>query len=179
MPWPKGSTLAACSGIDELPWAAQVLPESGTAIGQVQPDGRLQVHWRVGEPVAALAMRKSDGAVFATAPQSGTIFLFAPGQSGVRRLASIPKGSGRLGGMAFDDQGGIWVALFDGWSVVRVTRDGQLERVIGLPVPCATDLAFIGDGGQRRLLITTQRQSVALDVLASAPLSGHLLVAAL
>lgn len=178
-PWPEGRTLAACAGPDGRLWAALALPEAGTAIGQVQPDGRLQVHWRIGEPLAALAMRGDDGSLFATAPQSGAILVLVPGQPGVRRLATVPKGSGRLGGLAFDDQGGIWAALCDGWSVVRFTMDGQVERVIGLPVPCATDLAFRIEKDRRQLVITTQRHSVALEVLATAPLSGRLLVAAL
>ena len=178
-PWPDGRTLAARAGNEGCPWAALALPEAGTAVGQVRPDGRLQVHWRVGEPLAALAVRSDDGSLFATAPQSGAILLFVPGQPGVRRLATVPKGSGRLGGLTFDDQGGIWAALCDGWSVVRFTMDGQVERVIGLPVPCPTDLAFRVEKGRRQLVITTQRQSVPLEVLATAPLSGRLLVAAL
>ena len=178
-PWPEGRTLAACAGPDGRLWAALALPEAGTAIGQVQPDGRLQVHWRIGEPLAALSVRSDDGSLFATAPQSGAILVLVPGQPGVRRLATVPKGSGRLGGLAFDDQGGIWAALCDGWSVVRFTMDGQVERVIGLPVPCATDLAFRIEKDRRQLVITTQRHSVALEVLATAPLSGRLLVAAL
>ena len=178
-PWPEGSTLAACGAIDGQPWAALALPEAGTAIGRVQADGKLQVHWRIGEPIASLAQRESDGAIFATAPQSGTIFFFTAGQGGARRLATVPRGSGRLGGLAFDDQGGVWAALSDGWSIVRFTMEGQLDRVIGLPVPCPTDLLFTKRDGERQLLVTTQRQSVSLDTLATAPLSGRLLLAAL
>lgn len=96
------------------------------------------------------------------------------GTAAVRRLATVPRGSGRLSGLAFDAAGGIWTALCDGWSVVRFSADGQLDRVVGLPVPCATDLVFGGPDGQQRY-ITTARQSVALDTLASVPLSGLLL----
>jgi sugar lactone lactonase YvrE len=67
-------------------------------------------------------------------------------------------------------------ALCDGWSVVRFTMEGQLERVIGLPVPCPTDVAFRHQGGVRELVVTTQRQSVPLDTLSTAPLSGQLLL---
>lgn len=108
---------------------------------------------------------------------SGAILLLKPGQGAVRRLATVPKGSGRVSGLAFDAQGGIWTALCDGWSVVRFSPDGQLVRVVGLPVPCATDLAFSpkpeATGGER-LVITTARHSVPLDTLANAPLSGRL-----
>ncbi|RCW69581.1 IclR family transcriptional regulator domain-containing protein [Pseudorhodoferax soli] len=179
LPWPAGSTLAACSGADGALWAALALPESGAAIGLVQADGRLQVHWRVSEPVAALRWRAGDaahdGALLATAPGSGAILLLQPGQHQVRRLATMPKGSGRLGGLAFDEHGGVWVALAEGWSVVRFTLEGQLDRVIGLPVPSATDLAFDAAGSHGRLHITSARNSVPLDALGAAPLSGRLL----
>ena len=177
--WPAGSTLAACSGTGEELWAVLALPESGSAIGQVLPDGKFQVHWRLGEPIAALRWRPGevgqDGALLATAPDSGAILMLQPGQSAVRRLATMPKGSGRVGGLAFDNQGGVWVALIDGWSVVRFTPDGLLDRVIGLPVPSATDVAFDHYGAQDRLSITTARNSVPLDALSAAPLSGRLL----
>jgi hypothetical protein len=178
-PWPEGKTLAACSGADGVIWVAVGLPEAGSAIGQLQSDGRLKTFWRIGEPVAALCCWGEDGSVFATVPQSGAILVMTPGQSSVRRLATLPRGSGRLGGLAFDDQGGIWTALCDGWSVVRFTMEGQLDRVIGLPVPCATDVAFMKRDGSRELVITTQRQSVPLDTLSTAPMSGQLLVARL
>ncbi|SCK12802.1 transcriptional regulator, IclR family [Variovorax sp. HW608] len=178
-PWPEGKTLAACLGADGVIWVAVGLPEAGTAIGQLKPDGRLKIFWRIGEPVAALCCWGEDGSVFATVPQSGAILVMTPGQSSVRRLATVPRGSGRLGGLAFDDQGGIWTALCDGWSVVRFTMEGQLDRVIGLPVPCATDVAFVKREGSRELAITTQRQSVPLDTLSTAPMSGQLLVARL
>ncbi|WP_077003089.1 IclR family transcriptional regulator C-terminal domain-containing protein [Variovorax sp. KK3] len=179
LPWPTGTTLAACAGVNATLWAALSLPEGGSAIGQVQPDGKLKVHWRLSEAVGALRWRGDDGTLFATAPQSGSILMTTPGDATVRRLATVPRGSGRLGGLAFDDQGGVWAALCDGWSVVRFTMDGQLERVVGLPVPCATDLAFRVVDGVRQLVITTQRQSVPLDTLTTAPLSGRLLVARL
>lgn len=97
----------------------------------------------------------------------------------VKRLATVPRGSGRLGGLAFDDQVDVWTALCDGWSVVRFTLEGQLNSVISLPVPCATDVAFRRHGGVRELVMTTQRQSVPLDTLPTAPQSGQRLVARL
>jgi len=49
-----------------------------------------------------------------------------------------------------------------------------LDRVVGLPVPCPTDVALVGE----RLYITTARQPVPLDALDKAPLSGRLLCVA-
>ena len=76
-----------------------------------------------------------------------------------------------MSGLAVDEQGGAWTALRDGWSVVRVAPDGNLDRVVGLPVPCPTDVALV----EGMLYITTARQPVPLDYLEKAPLSGRLL----
>ncbi len=177
-PWPAGQVLAACNGADDTIWAALALPEGGCAIGRLRADGTLDVAWRMGEAVQALGWHAQAQTLYATAPGSGSVLRLQPGQGAMRRLASVPKGSGRVSGLAFDAQGGIWTALCDGWSVVRFTADGQLDHVIGLPVPCATDLAFApttAGAPSQRLVITTARHSVPLDTLASAPLSGRLL----
>ncbi|RYY63214.1 MAG: IclR family transcriptional regulator, partial [Comamonadaceae bacterium] len=104
---------------------------------------------------------------------TGSILLLREGASAMRRLATIPKGSGRIAGLALDAAGGVWTALQDGWGVVRISPDGELDRLVALPVPCPTDVAVGGAGGAS-LFITTARQPVALDVLAKAPLSGSL-----
>ena len=175
VPWPRGTTLAVCAGDEDQVWAAMSLPENGTAIGLLRRrDGGFEPHWTLSEPVAALCWHAAEQTLYASVPGSGAILLLRSGTPGLRRLATVPKGSGRLGGLAVDDHGGVWAALADGWSVVRFSAEGQLDRVVGLPVPCATDLAF-SPADPRQLLITTSRHSVPLDGLASAPLSGRLL----
>jgi hypothetical protein len=50
---------------------------------------------------------------------------------------------------------------------------------VGLPVPCATDLAIQSvesdKGLHETLVITSSRHAVSIDTLTSAPLSGRLL----
>jgi DNA-binding IclR family transcriptional regulator/sugar lactone lactonase YvrE len=171
--------LAVCNGAGDDLWAAVGLPESGAAVGRLRVDGTLDVHWRIGEPVQGLGFNPHDGVLYATAPGSGTLLMLQPGQGAVRRLATVPRGSGRVSGLAFDAQGGIWTALCEGWSVVRYLPDGQLDRVVGLPVPCATDLAIRPAGSveaaRETLVITSARHAVSIDALTSAPLSGRLL----
>ncbi|HSW17597.1 MAG TPA: IclR family transcriptional regulator C-terminal domain-containing protein [Ramlibacter sp.] len=170
--WPAGQLLALCAGPRDTLWAAMATTSAGCAVGEVQAGGGFAAHWTVDEPVHALCWDMAGEQLHATAPGSGSLLLMRPGSSAVRRLASLPKGSGRLGGLAVDEQGGVWTALRDGWSVVRIAHDGNLDRVVGLPVPHPSDVALAG----RQLFITTARQPVALDVLANAPLSGRLLV---
>ena len=68
----------------------------------------------------------------------------------------MPKGSGRLGGLAVDQRGGVWSALRGGWSVARFEADGSLDRVVALPVPCPTAVGFGGAGGDS-LFVTSAR----------------------
>ena len=72
-------------------------------------------------------------------------------------------------GLCVDDDGCVWLALYDGWAVHRYTPAGRLDAVIRLPVANVTSCAF-GPGG--RLYITTARR-----VGGDQPLAGGLFVA--
>jgi sugar lactone lactonase YvrE len=91
--------------------------------------------------------------------------------SGRRPLAAIEDGAGFPDGLTVDADGCVWVALWDGGAVRRYTPDGDLDRVIPLPVPRVTACAF-GGPGLTDLYITTARTGLE----APPPLSGSLLV---
>ena len=109
------------------------------------------------------------------AADSGALYAVRREQTTLRRLATVPKGSGRLGGLAIDAGGGVWAALRGGWSVVRFAADGSMDRVLALPVPNPTALALGGVDGDD-LFITSERQALSRDSLDAAPLSGRLFV---
>jgi IclR family transcriptional regulator, acetate operon repressor len=88
-------------------------------------------------------------------------------------LTTVPKGSGRLAGLAADPAGGWWSALRGGWSVARFDDDGSLARVIALPVPGPSGVAVGGTSGDT-LYVTTAREAVTRESLEAAPLSGRL-----
>lgn len=163
--------LALCCDAEGGWWAAAEQPGGGTAIGRLQADGGIAAPWRLPEPVQCLRWRAQDGALVATVPDRGDILMMQPGNPGMRRLATVPKGSGRISGLAFDHDGGLWTALRGGWGVLRLGPDGSLDRMIGLPVPCPTDVVM--DEARQQLYVVTARQPVALDTLANAPLSGR------
>jgi len=171
--WPKKGLQAVCNGEDGVLWAAMTTIDGGSVVGQLRDDGQMAVQWRSKEQLQCLRWRREDQSLYATAPESGAILRMQEGTRVVRRLASVLKGSGQVSGLAFDARDGVWTCLNNGWSVVRFSMDGVLDRVIGLPVPCPTDLAFGGPAGDR-LYVTTARHSVPLDALGNAPLSGRL-----
>ncbi|MBV7700212.1 SMP-30/gluconolactonase/LRE family protein [Streptomyces sp. TRM70350] len=88
-----------------------------------------------------------------------------------RALVEIEEGAGFPDGLTVDADGCVWVALWDGGAVRRYTPEGELDRVLRLPVPRPTACAF-GGADLTDLYITTARVGLA----APAPLSGSLLV---
>ncbi|AVD90121.1 Transcriptional regulator KdgR [compost metagenome] len=147
---------------------------SGCLIGELSAEGELRHGWSLNEQVSGFRWDATGNAVYAIAPEAGDILRLQPGSSAIRRLASLPRGGGSLSGLALDVQGGVWTTQRDGWSLARFDAEGNLDRMIGLPVPCPTDLCFGGEDG-RTLYITSARQELKLEVLGSAPDSGCLL----
>lgn len=167
-------------------WRVQALPAPDTARAgdTTEPPGTQQpgAGWPLTEPVTALAWQPDGQGLLAVAPESGTLYRLTPARAAhaasVRRLATVPKGSGRLLGLALDAEGGAWCALKGGWSVARFAPDGTLDRVIGLPVPCPTGVALAGPPEAPWLCVPTAREGLSSEVLGNAPLSGRLCVVA-
>lgn len=88
-----------------------------------------------------------------------------------RPLVEIEDGAGFPDGLTVDADGCVWVALWEGGAVRRYTPDGELDRVIPLPVPRVTACAFAGPG-LTDLYITTARVGLA----SPPPLAGSLFV---
>lgn len=146
---------------------------------QVGPEGHVtntRGAWRLAEPATALAWDAQGEHLAIAAADSGTLYVAQQGHSALRRLATVPKGSGQLAGLAADPAGGWWSALRGGWSVVRFEADGSLGRVIALPVPSPSGVAFGGGAARHALYITSAREAVTRESLDAAPLSGRLFV---
>ncbi|KQY63352.1 IclR family transcriptional regulator [Ensifer sp. Root142] len=119
----------------------------------------------------------SDGRIFYfvdTVP--GIIYAYefdiGEGLIGNRRVfARIPESEGRPDGLTVDAEGGVWCAIWDGWRVVRYHPDGKIDRVVDLPVPRPTSVAFGGDD-LATLFITSARTRLPASTLTEAPLSG-------
>ena len=91
--------------------------------------------------------------------------------SGRRRWVAIERDAGIPDGLAVDDEGGVWVALFGGAAVRRYGPDGALDRVLAVPAEKVTACCFGGDDG-RSLYVTT----AAIDVGDEQPLAGSVFV---
>lgn len=144
---------------------------------RIDPDG---THERVdtGFTVANGIAFAPDGRTLYFAESAGrTVFAYdldlrRGAVSRRRTFATWPEGA-KPDGLAVDEEGGVWVALWDGWRVERWSAEGRLVRTVRLPVPRPTSVAF---GGRNLdvLYVTTARVRLDPDALAAAPLSGSI-----
>ncbi|MEU0893378.1 SMP-30/gluconolactonase/LRE family protein [Streptomyces massasporeus] len=133
---PGGGTLSRVTGDGSVDVVLDdVAVSNGTGWS---PDGRLMYY--VDSPT-----RRVD------------VFDHADGRiTGRRTLAEIEESAGFPDGLTVDAEGCVWVALWQGSAVRRYTPDGELDRVIELPVPLVTACAF-GGADLSDLYITTAR----------------------
>jgi IclR family transcriptional regulator, acetate operon repressor len=179
-PWPEmpqRRVSAVTRAPDGRAWACMADGERWR-VGELGPGGGSGGSWRLAEPATALAWDAAGTTLAIAAADSGTLYLASRDGPSLRRLTTVPKGSGRLAGLASDHAGGWWSALRGGWSVVRFEPDGSLGRVVALPVPSPSGVAFGagGTGAGAALYITSAREAVTRESLDAAPLSGRLFV---
>ena len=98
-------------------------------------------------------------------PDSGEI-------SNRQRLISIPKDVGLPDGMTVDADGYLWVALHGSGTVRRFAPDGQVDRIIRLPVSHVTCPAF-GGPDYSELYITSMTYGLE-ERIRNEPLAGSL-----
>lgn len=89
-------------------------------------------------------------------------------------FAVVAPHAGRPDGLAIDDEGGVWVALFGGGALRRYDPRGRLDAVVTVPTPHPTSCAF-GGTDLRELYVTTARRPLTQGERAANPLAGALL----
>jgi sugar lactone lactonase YvrE len=77
----------------------------------------------------------------------------------------IPEADGIPDGLALDDEGGIWLALYGGSEVRRFDPDGAVSGRVEVPAPKVTACCFVGN----RLVVTARGGLFALEVPYSGP----------
>ncbi len=91
-----------------------------------------------------------------------------------RILAEIPRDMGVPDGMAIDEDGCLWVALWGGGKVIRIDPDtGSVVFEVLVPVDQVTCAAF-GGGSLDQLYITTANYQRSAEDVARQPLAGSL-----
>lgn len=97
----------------------------------------------------------------------------AIGALGSPRDLPVLHGDGEPDGLTIDAEDCLWVAIWGGSRVVRLSPHGEVLTTIRLPVSRPTSCAFGGEALDE-LYITTARQGLSPAELAAQPLAGSL-----
>jgi IclR family acetate operon transcriptional repressor len=165
--------------------AAAVSPKGEIWVAVASGDGADTSVLRYGAPkeepgfalqgnVESLTFAPDGATLYAALPERGTIYALTVEGRRRRVFANVPKVSGQPAALAVDEAGRVWVAMSEGWSVVRLDENGEFDRTHAIPVPHPTGLAF-GGTELDQLYITSSRSDLSREALKNAPLSGHLL----
>jgi sugar lactone lactonase YvrE len=103
----------------------------------------------------------SNRRVFASFP------IKQPGQS-------LEGYGGRPDGAAMDVEGCYWAAMFEGERLVRLSPEGEIVRIVELPVRCPTMPCF-GGADLKTLYITSSRENRPTQELLAQPWAGCVL----
>jgi D-xylonolactonase len=149
------------------------------------PSGALYRLGAAGPEAAVTGVIASNGPAFTTDRQSlfhcdtlGRRILRYPlspgGELGLRSVfRSFSPEEGLPDGMTCDTEGGLWVGLWGGGSVVRLDQGGTVTARVELPAAQVTACAF-GGPDLDMLFITTAALDLPTNALAAAPDSGGL-----
>jgi sugar lactone lactonase YvrE len=92
------------------------------------------------------------------------------GLTGRRPFVDLSAEAEHPDGLTVDEQGGVWVALYNGSAVRRYTPDGVLDEVVEVPARKVTACTF-GGPHLDQLFITTSREGLETG---ADPLAGSL-----
>lgn len=113
--------------------------------------------------------------LYAALREAGEIVRFRIGPDGTcagrETVARVDAIHGRPMALTLEEPDHLWVALWDGWSLARLRRDGSDMRLLSLPVPRPTGLTFGGEDGDL-LYVTSGRIGLTPQQIAEAPASG-------
>jgi len=97
---------------------------------------------------------------------SGTI-------SNRRDFITFNTADGRPDGLTVDEEGCIWIAMWDAWNITRFSPEGQELMRIRMPVPRPTSCCF-GGPSLETLYVTSASVRLSEEALRAAPMSGSL-----
>ena len=92
----------------------------------------------------------------------------------IRNVIEIPTDMGYPDGMSMDEEGRLWVSLWNGYGIVCVDPvTGKIVERIDVPAPQVSANIF-GGKDSNQLFITTARKSLSNNKLEEYPLTGDL-----
>lgn len=137
------------SGPDGRYWAGTMDDAEGHASGTLYafaPDGTVTALDNGYRVTNGPAFSTDSPVVFHTDSAAQTIYAFdrmAEGSLSNKRVwRQYAEGEGYPDGMSIDAAGHVWVAIWDGWRVEKISPAGELLQKIQLPTARPTSCAF-------------------------------------
>lgn len=90
-----------------------------------------------------------------------------------RIFISFEANKGTPDGLTVDEEGCLWICMWDAWCVTRFSASGQELLRVQVPVPRPTSCCF-GGASLDTIFITSASVRLNEEVLRSAPMSGSL-----
>ena len=90
-----------------------------------------------------------------------------------RTFVDFAGETGRPDGLVVDEEGAVWVALWEGGAIRRYLPDGQLDRTVPVPARLTTKCAF-GGPALDELYVTTATRGLDAQARAAQPQAGGL-----
>lgn len=90
-----------------------------------------------------------------------------------RVLITLPEEEGYPDGLVVDEQGFLWSGHWQGFRMTRYDPDGKKERIVEVPVPTATCMAF-GGKDLDELFVTTGKKGLSEEQVRNFPQAGDL-----
>jgi sugar lactone lactonase YvrE len=152
--------------------------ESTGALYCINADGRVR---RVLDNIGisnTLAWSPDDETFYFADSRIQTIFAFdfqkCTGELSNQRVFATTSGQSMSpDGSAMDCEGYLWNAQWGGSRIVRYAPDGQIDRIIPLPVSQPTSCAF-GGPEMSTLYVTSARIGLDIRQLTREPLAGSI-----
>jgi len=92
-----------------------------------------------------------------------------------RVLITIPEEEGYPDGLIVDEEGFLWSGHWQGFRMTRYDPDGRKERIVEVPVPTATCMAF-GGKDLDELYVTTGKKGLTDEQLKQFPHAGDMYI---
>lgn len=109
--------------------------------------------------------------VYIGTPQNRTIYRYNLTSGTLQTFAQFAPGSGYPLSLANDVKGNLYVAMAEGWTMVKMSINGKELGRINLPLCYPTGIKLGGADG-RRVMVTSEQRALSPEVLEQAPENG-------
>lgn len=143
-------------------------PDAG--LYRITPDGEVTLLGGGFGTANGIEWNDDGSEIYVTDTAVQTIFRAPYADGAMGELVPFATGR-RHDGLARDERGEFWGAVYGAGRVVHLSADGDTVDTIELPVPNVTGVTF-GGPGLRTLFVASARENLSESQLEEAPLSG-------